>query len=387
MSSHSKAWVLPFLALAFLFAASCASANPGWGGEGSLAAAISEGLIHINEESAAVTEYTLAEVTRGSITRYTDVSVRVVSASERNLHFAQNGGRLAEIHVNLHQQVKKGDVLAEIVFDNEALETERRQLALRISQFERQNEAEHTWRYHDLENRRAAEYYPDDWELHLLAIARAELDYEKFLYDSGITRLQFERQLADIDERLIGEQIIAPFDGMITFIASVAPGTLVHTWTRIFTIVDDSALQFAASASMEVLRYGDVLTLINREETLALPVRVVSDPSAVPGRESSYNFILMPADPADNHYLASLFEMTIGNMRTALRVTPKVQHAGYVLKVPQAAVHPERHRDHYVLVYENGVIGRRYVRTGISQNREVQILSGLDLGQMVVVLN
>jgi hypothetical protein len=226
----------------------------------------------------------------------------------------------------------------------------------------------------------------DDWDIHQLSLARRELEYERFIFNGSQTRLNFEKQLQDIDERLAGEQLIAPFDGIITFVFSGRIDSPVRSWTRMFTVVDDSSIYFSVSAPMDIVRYGDVFPVTDRSGDIRFDVRVVSDPIVTNLRDSTYTFTLYPADGNNFAGLMAEMEMSIVQMaQLNFHASPLAMAARNALIVPRRAVFPEDGKN-YVLLNEDGIIKKRYVKIGFSFADEIQIITGLEAGQSVVLM-
>jgi multidrug efflux pump subunit AcrA (membrane-fusion protein) len=363
---------------------SAASADDG------LAAAVSEGIIIMPDTKGTdVSDYPMAAVKRGDIERYSDLSIRPEGAFHRDLRFERDEGRLRALNVSMWQEVKEGDVLAEIVFDGEALETDRRQLLLRIEQFENQYNNEVMSWMNRLEDAKAFTHDTDEslWELHQLSYKKLELEYERFLYQRELSRLDFAEQLEAIDERLEGEQLLAPFDGVISYIFNVRLEGTVRSWQRVVTIIDHSRVFFTMTAPKDVVRYGDVFPVVDRSGDIRFDVRVISDPVSPLQPEGAYNFWLKPENP--EQFIALMAEheveaISLGGM--SLSASPLSMTARNVLIIPRRAVQPED-RKNFVWVFEDETLKKRYVKTGLAYADEIQIITGLDEGQLVVLMS
>jgi hypothetical protein len=224
------------------------------------------------------------------------------------------------------------------------------------------------------------------WELHLLNIAKRELEYEIFLFNNEQTRINFQKQLEDIDERLAGEQIIAPFDGIIVYSLNSRIDAPINHWWRMFTIVDDSSIHFTVNAPMDVVRFGDVFPVSDRSGNITFDVRVASDPVVTNIRETMFSFTLVPADGASFMELMAAFDLSIVNMGTLnFTASPMAMNVQNALFIPRRAVIPED-RKSYVNVMEDGIIRKRFVQTGEVFGEDIQILAGLRPGETVVMV-
>jgi multidrug efflux pump subunit AcrA (membrane-fusion protein) len=356
-------------------------------GPDGLTAAVAEGLLTLPESGERVIDYPMVQVALGDILRSSDLSVRLESAVQRDLHFKNDGGRFSEVYVGLWDFVREGDVLAEIVFDNEALLAERGQILLRINQFEEQYIND---RMNWLNRLHAAQEYTADpheseWEIHQLHYMRLEIEYERFEYQQQLRRDELAKQLKDVDERLEGEQLTAPFDGLISY---ALPGRIdapVHTWQRIFTITDVSAYFFTLNASKDIVRYGDVFAVSGRSGEIVFDVRVVSDPVSPLLPQNTYTYWLSPVDTSFEQLMAA-HGLELTDLRgIGFTATPLNMAVRDVMVLPRRAVLPEDKKS-FVYLHEDGIFKKRYVQTGFGFGDEVQIISGLEVGQWVVLM-
>jgi multidrug efflux pump subunit AcrA (membrane-fusion protein) len=355
-----------------------------------LADTLSKGLITIPDpQGANETDYPMVEVVLGDIIRYSELNVRLEGAFQQDLRFERDDGRLGAIHVNQWDMVKKDDVLAELYFDNEALETERRQLLLRMEQFEAQYANDDMSWLNRLD--KASEFTIDmgenNWEVHQLNFMKQELEYEKFIFTKNEQRKGYIKQLEDIDERLAGEQILAPFDGVISYVFSARVENPVHSWQRVLTIVDDSSVYFTLTASKDIIRYGDVFSLTDRSGEITFDVAVVNDPVSPLQPESAYLYWLTPTDPDAFAALAESLDMgllSLGAM--GFFASPLTMEIRNVPIVPRRAIHPEDKKS-FVWLYENDTLKKRYVKTGLAFADDIQIIQGLEVGQLVVLIS
>lgn len=370
------------LLLALLFCLAGCASGAAVTEETALADAISGGVIaDINSLTVKDTDYDLGEVVIGRISRKHDVTIRLFSPNRREEYFKNDGGRLKGVYVTTGDRVQKGDVLAEIIFDVESLTAQREQLLIKMRRFEQDKANEDAQHQKNLMTQDAE--LSD--ELAALKQAQRELAYKQFLFDAENTRAEYNKHLADIDEKLAGEQITAAFDGIIRYVHSAKNGSTIRNWTHIITIEDDSALLFSTQGPVDVLRYGDVFEVESRNHDLKFEVKVVYDPICTDTRDAQYTYVLAPVDEAA--LCAALAEKEIDDYTLntmSLTGYPFAFNLDQVLIAPKRAVKQEDTKQ-FVYIYEDGIVKKRYVKTYLNYQDEIQILDGLSAGQMVVL--
>ena len=267
------------------------------------------------------------------------------------------------------------------------MDADRSRLLVNIEQFERIASSD-TIRYEEsIKSARikADEADEENLELELLNLSRLELNYEQFLFNNEKTRKGYQDQLTELGEQLAGEQITAPFDGIITFVYSGRTGTLVRDNARIAVIIDDSRVQMEIRGARDIVRYGDILKITNREETISFNAKVVSDPIAMFTNDNEFDYILEPVDP-------DIYRQLIGDgdvdfaaiQREGFKALSLAFLAENAVIVEPRAVTPENNSN-YVYILENNVRKKRYVQVGFNYGTKIQILDGLEPGQLVVL--
>jgi RND family efflux transporter MFP subunit len=168
-------------------------------------------------------------------------------------------------------------------------------------------------------------------------------------------------------------EIIAPFSGII-ITKSVEPGTLVVPGAPLFTIERDGAFRLEASVEesrLSVARVGKTVsvTIDGIDRTFAARVAEI-----VPSVDSAARTGTVKID------LPSLPELRSGLFGRVLFETG----AQKVLTVPSAAV-MERGQLQSVYVAENNIAHTRLVTLGTRVKDKVEVLSGLNQGDRLIV--
>lgn len=202
-----------------------------------------------------------------------------------------------------------------------------------------------------------------------LRIARAQVDQADAGYAAAVAALNLARaQLGNATVR-------APFAGRIAEIP-VSVGAFVAPGTKIAILYDDRRLEAAVAVGERDLRL------------VRSGAEVVVAPEALPGRtvRGVIHLVLPAADPASRSARAriTLFDPPAGLLPgTFVRATVVVERHANALLMPRQAL---RASGADVAVVQGGVVRLRTVTIGLQQGTMVEVTSGLQEGEQVVVL-
>ena len=325
--------------------------------------------------------------------RYADIihtegslSISFDTSQVRLLYFGRDEVRLREVYVSSNQYVEKGDVLAIGTFDTRDLEAEIEILQLAIEREEQAllRDIEH---HEDIlwEMRIARDRLTDafEWETQNYRIQRQEMLYANFVRQQEQRLERYEEELAELNELLEGEKIIAPFDGIIMISREFDRGTVIRSYESVVGIIAPERFQFIATGNIDFIRYGDRFPAAIARPDFQFEMQVVSDPITTDTREDVYTFVLQPVDRDFWDRIREL-EIEYSDLRNLRINGHPIRHEIHnVLTLPRGVI-----RDHddevYVLLYEDGDVKMRFVEVGFRDDNNVQILSGLQEGQRVV---
>jgi len=357
---------------------------------GDVSAAVSAGIIASPDGDIVLRddEFVLYEVYKGNLERNMDLYVSANFTVMHRLSFEAGGGAYSGSFVDsVGTRVYAGEILAEQIFPDymhEPLEISRYRVAFEIEQFETRFANEHRDRNRELSEARVAFAQADANERGnlRLQVRRLEVLLDRFLVESENTRQSYQQQLDNI--YLPGQRIYAPYDGVVTFITTIREESIVDAGTLFFIVAKEDSVVFTAEAPVDVLRHGNVLNIVNDE--LTFEVAVVSDPHAAATSHShTMSFTLLPTNQdaliADME-AAGISWHEITNMSFSAEVDEIMVYDTIVL--PVRALRQESGSE-YVLIYDEGQLQKRYVVRGLLALPYVQILTGLEEGQKVVM--
>ncbi len=271
-----------------------------------------------------------------------------VRANEQVELVSEISGKIEEIFFEEGTRVAAGQVLLKI--DDEALQAERERIRFRVELAERQEE-----RQRELLEEGVISQDGYDLALNQLNVLRSELRVN--------------------EARLLKTEIRAPFAGVIG-LRYVSPGSYLSPATRIATLQDLSSVKLDFSVpekySSRMRRGGEVTFSVKGSEQEFRGQIYAIEPSVDPDTRS---LLLRARCPNPERILVP------GAFADVRLVVQRVEDA---LTVPAIAVIPEL-GGKKVFVLEDGIAQPRQVTTGIRTDERVQVVSGLEPGEPVIV--
>lgn len=274
-----------------------------------------------------------------------------LKANEATVLSASVTETITAIHFNDNQRVQAGDVLVEMTSSEE-----HAQLSQAISALD---EAERQYaRLKSLEKDKLT--------------TAAQLDQQKGVVDAA------NAQLKAVQSRLQDRIIIAPFDGVVG-LRNISVGALVRPGDVITTLDDDTVMKLdmtVPSVHIPGLRLG-------------MPVRAKAPAIRNQIFEGKLSGIDSRVDPVTRSVTArALINNPDGFLRPGLLMTVILsQPERQVLVIAEEAV-IQVGRESHVFVVKPGaatIVEKRIVSLGVRQPGLVEILSGLNVGEQVVI--
>ena len=338
--------------------------------------------------------YLTEPVVRTSIARTVSATGEISAALLVDVG-AQASGQIKKLHVTLGQQVKKGDLIAEIdstsqlnnLNTNKAkLDTYQAQLvsaeiALRSADKKYQRE-QALWK-EDATSREALEDAQDAF-----AAAKASVAELK----SSIRQTQIAINTAEAD--LGYTRITAPMDGTVVAIP-VEEGQTVNANQTTPTIVQVADLSTMlnkmqiAEGDVNKVKAGMKLTFT----TLSQPDNVREatlesiDPGLTTMSQGSYTTSTDTTDSAIYYYARSLVpnEDNVLHIGMTTENTITINQAEKVLAVPKLAVKQRGGKQYVRVLGENNQPQEKEITTGLSDNMNTEVKSGLGEGENVII--
>lgn len=306
---------------------------------------------------------------------------------------AQASGQIKKFYVKLGQQVKKGELIAEIdaATQQNDLDTSRAQLASYQAQLASKKVSlamaqKDYARERDLWKKKATSQKDYDTATETLASAK-----------SAITELESSIRIAEISvstaETDLGyTRITAPMDGTIVS-TSIEEGQTVNSSQSTPTIVQ------IADLSKMVIRMqvaeGDItriqpgmtihFTTLANPDTPRDAVFSSIDPGLTTMSQGSYTTSTDLTSSAIYYYARALVDNSDNSLRIGMTTenTIVVAHAENELIIPTLAISSKKGKK-FVTVLQQGKPQEREITTGISDSANTVVLSGLKEGEEVV---
>ncbi|RNB85697.1 HlyD family efflux transporter periplasmic adaptor subunit [Brevibacillus panacihumi] len=341
--------------------------------------------------------YDVAEVTLGTIKRSIRGTSTFTTVDKKELSFPESKGlRLKTLNVSSGDMVKAGQVLAELdatelerSIEMAKYEVDKAKLELLEAQQDNQYEVEEA-RLNVLKaemNAKVSETKLAQIELEQAKLKLAELeDPKRREYKIERAKLnvkQREMDLASLQKRLADTKLIAPMDGLVLFVSNEQVGDEIDAHQTLVTIGDPNKLHVLYTAperdTIKDVKDG-VKALIKLPDGTEVEGIVVQTPLNVPDdvpeelkRLYHRSLLIAPVKP--------LLGIEVG---TSVYFEIVVEQQENAVIIPSKALRAFNERM-YVHVLEEDVKKEVDVTVGIKTEAEVEILSGLQPGQLVIL--
>ena len=308
---------------------------------------------------------------------------------------AQASGQIKKLHVTLGQQVKKGDLIAEIdstsqlnnLNTNKAkLDTYQAQLVsaeIALRSADKKYKREQALWQEDATSREALEDAQDAF-----AAAKASVAELK----SSIRQTQIAINSAEAD--LGYTRITAPMDGTVVAIP-VEEGQTVNANQTTPTIVQVADLSTMLN-KMQIAE-GDVnkvkagmklsFTTLSQPDNVREATLESIDPGLTTMSQGSYTTSTDTTDSAIYYYARSLVpnEDNVLHIGMTTENTITINQAEKVLAVPKLAVKQRGGKQYVRVLGENKQPQEKEITTGLSDNMSTEVKSGLSEGENVII--
>ncbi|MBO9600690.1 MAG: efflux RND transporter periplasmic adaptor subunit [Cohnella sp.] len=298
-------------------------------------------------------QFDAVEATKGDIQTFLRGNATFISANVESLSFKESGGRLKSINVKLGEEVKAGDMIAEL---------ETGDLDLQI-------------------------------KLQKLNVERVQLLYKQARTsganetDLRLREIDMEREqisLGEMEKKLAKARLYSPISGTVTFVDSMKAGDYVNAFQPVVTVADPSSLQltYAASDAKNLSAVEPGMPVNLKYKGKEYSGKVLQTPSSAP----------VVADKAKADRNATTIVMGMDNAPNGIHVgdvadiTIELQKREDVIVLPRSALRAYMGRN-YVQIAEGERRKEVDVEVGLTTPTEVEIVRGLEEGQKVILNN
>lgn len=351
------------------------------------------GLVWWKASAKPSTQFATAPVTVGDLEQ-TVLAVGRLHPKELVAVGAQVSGQVKRLHVELGQQVKAGDLIAEV-------DAQPQRIKLRNA------EASVTALQAQLAARRAAlvqarlTFQRQQELLQADATSRADHEAAKAALDTaqaevGALQAQIEQARTQVETERINlgyTRIVAPMDGVIVAVVT-KQGQTLNSFQTTPTIVMLAKLDVMtvraeiAEADVDKIQLGQTVWFTTlgsgRQRHTATIERIEPAPASIATDATG-------AQAAKAIYYNAQFDVPNpeGKLRPSMtaQVTVRVAQADKAVLMPAAALGSRDADDNYSVRVRDaqGQVTERKVRVGLRTNAQAQVLSGLEPGEQVVI--
>ncbi len=319
--------------------------------------------------------------------------------------------KMAEAQANVRSKELRLEILRLSVSESSLvsarIDLERAQSRLKNARIEYNESLDRQWEKEDVRRNYANDVHEAEWNLEVaearyqdalnertrngyeIELAQQDLDLTTMTLGEvqiGMDITQTQLSLDRLKDQLKDASIVAPFDGVILQL-SVVDGKEVQGYKELMTLADLSALEVSADLSeseMSELTEGMAVSaeFVNKPgKTIQGVIRRLPYPygSTKPlegsDEEDDKSTRITLTNPEEAGY-----KYDVGDM---LRITIELERAENTLRLPAQAVRTFEGRT-FVVIQQEGGQRRMDVRLGIQSKEWVEILDGLEEGQVII---
>jgi multidrug efflux pump subunit AcrA (membrane-fusion protein) len=340
--------------------------------------------------------YRTAQATIGYIEDSIKKTAYFVPVLDRDHFFSARAGRLKAIHVKPGDTVKAGDIIAELLTDGIEKEIEYQKLTVdtqlkSLRYIEQKSEIDiqaAQKRLTDLEEkydemkRNSSVYTANDienmkqeMESQKFSLDKLILDYTNQLDMKQNELMSAQMKLAQLEEDLVQCRLVATVDGTVTYARDVDEGDSIDIYQTLVTISDPRVLQLEYKGNQASdFRLGmEVAVTCNKQTCKG---EVVLTPASVPFEEM---------EKYKDTILIKLSELPEGVERgDSAEIKLVRDFSENAVIIPKRALKSYLGKD-IVYILDDGIRIERYVQKGVQSVNEVEIIEGVEAGELVII--
>jgi len=295
-------------------------------------------------------KYSTAKAVRGTIQKEVSGNGRFESTSQDEAIYKDKDGRIGKFRVKSGDMVKAGDVLVELLLNGLDIKLKEQELALEIAKYELIN----------------ANIDQDNVER--LRKAKIQLELEN---------LRYNHLKNQYNSRIIRSDI----DGQVIFVETMKEGDSIEPYHTLVTVADPKKLrvmlELTSNGNSVVVGTNALVTFNNAE----YKGKVVQAPSSAPLTQNK--------ELAERYSKSVYIELSrvppkaeIGSLSDVKIIT---QQRDDVIKIPRGGLRSYMGRNYVRVLEEDSKLRELDVEPGITSSTEVEILKGLEEGQIVIL--
>ncbi|MBQ7016681.1 MAG: biotin/lipoyl-binding protein [Firmicutes bacterium] len=314
-------------------------------------------------------EYKVATVGRRDIQVVEEVRSLYTPAETERYGFKVGNEVISEVYVDLGDEVKAGDVLAELDVSQQKEEIRRQKEQVDDLYLEREHlkeSMEISLQEAVLQDQYANENHYEGWKSQEETV-KAKYDDQFVVVNDSIylAELRLEKAEREMENR----QIIATMDGTVTELYQFKEDELVQKNKTVIKISDlDSVMFRVYSDNSDLLTVGETYTLVCGSEEYEVVAELIE------WEELQDEVVLKMVDPTQ--------DVEVGANGVIQFI---MQERKGVLCIPKSAVTESTEGSIVYCVNEKGFRELREVELGLDDGTVIEVLSGLEEGELVII--
>ena len=314
-------------------------------------------------------EYKIATVLRGDLMETKKVTCHYKPAKQETLGFPVSDKEIKGIYVTSGQEVKAGQLLAEL--EHEALSEQVEDLEYQIQVLHTKNEyAMKNW---DVENQILDLKYEKDSAEHAAKKAVVDAKYILELEANNDDLHIKELRLQELKDEVSLCKIYAGMDGTVTYVRNMQEGELSVEDRSMITIADMETTAFVVKGDdTEFFSIGDEVTIMKGKSEISAICVEASDLGIMEEAGSGVYLQLLQPDPTLESGNTGIIQVVLDSRENVLYINKNV------IKTTQG-------RTFVYVLNEEGLRVSRDVLVGKVFGDVIEILSGLKEGESVIL--
>ena len=311
-------------------------------------------------------DYKEITVSKGDIANTITGDGTLVSVSQKELYFKDQGGTLKQIDVKLGDKVSKGDVIAELNTDDLDSKIAQQKISVQSAQLD---------------------YNYAQQQLTKAQSAGSDTSQQTYnLSKSALSLQSAQLQLQELQDEKTRSTLVADSAGTVVYIADVNDGSNVSAYQALVRIADPSQLQVRYDGTgIDYFSMGKSVDVTYKDAQYA--GTVVADPADLPsggsgsgsssstsGTTSAISYVQIKVNglPAD---------AVLGD---DAEISYTVEEEKNVIVIPLDCLHNNGGSYCVEMLDKNSLKVDRNVQIGMKTSTQVEITSGLTAGEKIV---
>ena len=331
--------------------------------------------VFVVEKEEAEEEYNMAAATRGDVILSQKISCVYEQENEEALCFPVTGRRVDTVFVKKGDEVKKGDLLAQLVMDGEEKQQEYEYTIAKNELLLNQAKEKCQYDVQTLElNYRLGNETPEAKEETDHQIKEVQRSYRYTEEDCEDAIQIAELRLAELEEEKKLSYLYAGMDGTVTYLKENLNQSVSDETEVVLRISDNGHCVF----SSDMMEWKDYFEEGKEVEFTLSSVGKDSTFHVIPYEMADWDERMMFQAGDDMQDLT----LTVGNTGLIQLVLDSREN---VLRVPASAIHTAQGKDYVYVEGENGIREAQWVTVGLEGNDYTEIVEGLEEGDFIIV--